>query len=591
MTRASLPIGDYQRPQTMIRTDSGLVVRVFAEDARVRETDFRFHTFGLSEELTEVFAAGFARATGPGGTRKTLESAKSLYSAARRFARRLREHPSPPSRAAQLAPGHIAELRLQHSRTATGELHSIRLILRGEPDLTPEFTRALFSPMNKPHEQGKVVAYSPSEFRRIRRAARRTMRAAIRRIDDLEVEIADWRRDEVERSGYPPSRAALLAQMATTGQVPRNDAGRPHDPPGPDTAAALIRALFPTTQELGALAILLICETGLNLSTVYNLPADYMRADDQVSEQPVALVRASKPRRGRYAGQMDLAFTTSHDSGPGFGSAYGVYLLAQKFTARARSICGSDRLLCGYNPRWHQDHGALRPISTFPLSDWTGYDNEGNVVTGVDSRRLRRTYLQMHERPVAQSQRTLVDTYLRREPTVIAASQLVVQESFDDEVSRIRTTNRLQLLTPEDRLRATADPAAVAAEFGIDEHQLAGVLTGALDTVATACVDSEHSPYSSHDSQCSASFLLCLGCPNARAEPRHAPVQALLLQRIEAERTLIPVDEWERRFGTATAQLTDLLRRQGSAGRRAGADEPRLIALVDDLVSGRLELR
>jgi hypothetical protein len=44
---------------------------------------------------------------------------------------------------------------------------------------------------------------------------------------------------------------------------------------------------------------------------------------------------------------------------------------------------------------------------------------------------------------------------------------------------------------------------------------------GDVETATADCADFEHSPYPAPDGGCGASFLMCLGCTNARVHPGH----------------------------------------------------------------------
>ncbi len=51
----------------------------------------------------------------------------------------------------------------------------------------------------------------------------------------------------------------------------------------------------------------------------------------------------------------------------------------------------------------------------------------------------------------------------------------------------------------------------------------AAVAAGALDTATGACTDFTHSPFAPPGHACTASFLMCLACPNAIATRAHLP--------------------------------------------------------------------
>ena len=167
-----------------------------------------------------------------------------------------------------------------------------------------------------------------------------------------------------------------------------------------------------------------------------------------------------------------------------------------------------------------------------------------------------------------------------------------MEKALNAEVNRIQTGHRILTLTDEEVTEARSNPVAIAEKLGTTTDQLQFFIQGRLDTVATACVDPATSPYGTAGGSCSASFLLCLGCPNARSEPRHIPIQTAMLASIDRRRLEMTEEEWTGRFSTAHAQLKDLLNRQGAnhaaATPAVNSQDQELIDLVLD---GGLELR
>ena len=86
-----------------------------------------------------------------------------------------------------------------------------------------------------------------------------------------------------------------------------------------------------------------------------------------------------------------------------------------------------------------------------------------------------------------------------------------------------------------------------------------------LDTVLVGCTDNLNSPHSRAGEPCTASFLLCLSCPNARATPAHLPVQVLTADMLTARRGQMTPLDWAQRFADPATRLGDLLARYTSA--------------------------
>lgn len=595
--RASLPSAPYETPERVSGSGDNLTVRVYPEGGGA-PVEFQFGSLPVGESLRETLAIGFAHATGPGGTRRTAISAQSLFNHVRVQCNTWGALPRPPQHAEELRAAHIAALRLSGHKHQAQTVYSLRLILRGNEALDEKFRSALFAPLGKVMEAQEVRAYSRAEMRQIRHAAQDQVRTALLRVRAAEAALAAWARHHPgsTRSHWPTDDpGALLAIAAQHGDMPRNRKGHL----ARSGLHQSMEALFPTVDEMAGAAILLMCVTGHNCGVALSLTTDYARADDQNAETPVALARARKPRRGPSRSELDLALTASTPLSETSGeidlsSAYGILRAAEELGARARGFAGTDLLFCGYSDRQKPaTFGRLgfRPINVDIVETWRGWHPPSGP-RRVNTMRIRRAFLDRHQRPVDNTPKTLADTYLRRDHAALASSQRLVASVLDSEVSRLQATHSVMSLTDKDLIEAATDPEAVATRCGVTVPVLRELLGGRLDTVAAACVDNTHGPASPAGAPCRASFLLCLGCPNARSEPRHAPVQALLLQRLDDERKLLEPEKWERRFATAHERLGDLISRQHIDVEAAAQHAtPQQTAAVDALVTGRLELR
>jgi hypothetical protein len=114
---------------------------------------------------------------------------------------------------------------------------------------------------------------------------------------------------------------------------------------------------------------------------------------------------------------------------------------------------------------------------------------------------------------------------------------------------------------------------------------------GDVQTATADCADVGNSPWPAPDGGCGASFLACLGCPNARAHPGHHACLAHLHEALTNLRSVLPPDTWEADWGDPHARLTDLKAKLG-AGQWAHAldrvtDDDRI--LINDLLTGDLD--
>ncbi len=268
MNGAALPESGYARPTGLVRSDGQIVVRTFPENGSAKR-DFDFRKLQLGEEIELAIAEGFERAVGAGGTRHTKESITTLYGGIRAFAKLLNAESRPPRTLDELRPAHVAALRLRGTKYSSSIIMSIRIVLRSHGALPTPFRELLFAPMRAAQSANTVAAYSESEFRAIRRAARNEIKSALKRVRGLEAELFSWQQQssndvdpEVARRGN------LLAFIVENEDVPRYKDGLVRRSPADKGSADLMRSLFPTHSELAAVVVLMACLTGQNLSTI-----------------------------------------------------------------------------------------------------------------------------------------------------------------------------------------------------------------------------------------------------------------------------------------------------------------------------------
>lgn len=185
------------------------------------------------------------------------------------------------------------------------------------------------------------------------------------------------------------------------------------------------------------------------------------------------------------------------------------------------------------------------------------------------------------------------DYYLRRSPQVLQESQEIVREALDQEVTKARTAQSIPVFTPDFLQQAEKDPAAAAAETGVEIDVFKRMLAREQDTVLASCVDHRNSPHTQPGHPCDASFLQCLACSNARALPHQLPIQVAVHDQLAALRTNLDPATWHHRYGTAGARLTDLLGHYSTEDRHQARNQLTETDrhLVDDLLNGTLDLR
>ncbi|WP_197026100.1 hypothetical protein [Arthrobacter sp. 9MFCol3.1] len=343
------------------------------------------------------------------------------------------------------------------------------------------------------------------------------------------------------------------------------------------------------------MAILLICLTGLNLSTVVDLTTEHVRAS-AAGEIPVAHLRGIKARRGPWNSELDLTFVgkARRSFADDLGTPYGVYQIALELGQDMRRHTGDEALFMVFSPKRRMETSSgfgYKRLSSNWGTKLRGFTDVHDGPGLVDTRRIRRWFLDRHQRPVAQTVNAVASIYLAKDSSTVSAYQGVVEVALEEEFQRIRDENLRRVLTTADRMEATRDPLAVAKRFDIDVAALSKLLSGELDTVTSACIDNNQSPYSPLGQPCEASFLLCLGCPCSRSEPRHLPVQASTLVELRNLRATTAEAEWQRKFSVATARLEDLMALQRAdpeveAARATDKD----LRMIRALVAGDLDL-
>lgn len=599
-----------------------LVVRCFAQDGSAC-TDFDFARLPVAEPLQRGLAAAFDRRTAPGSRLTSVGAFRLAFSAAQGFAGYLAALPAPPERLSELTPEHIDGF-IEHSEhrpaVARDMVGQIRLLLLVAEEISESVVARL-------HERGlprcapvdHVHSYSRAEFTRIAAAARADLRAAASRIRRNRALLQRYRAGDLADTDR---RLELPDFVDRNCDVPRYRVVRSHTGKvryetqgwvfAHGTVLDVVTQLHLSCQEASAGAVLLAAVTGQNPSVIAKTTAAHHRTDGHTGKPATAILDTHKPRRGRRA-YMNLVLEQVPDwiSIPDRPNAltardelhtpFGIYSLLVELTSRSRQMADTDKLLLAY----HVSGGGrgLRVIKLgFSDSMWSRrhnlrYDDNADGSTGsplqVEMRRIRLTYLELHQKPVAHREETLAGNYLLPNRGNLAAYQKVVATALSEEVDKARAHGTVDRLSVDELNRARADPAAVAAEHGIDVTTLQRLMARELDTVMTACVDDGSGPHSTPEQPCRASFMQCLACPCARAMPHHLPIQVLVHDQLDARKLDLMPLTWTRRYGLPHTQLADLLSRHSASdvsdARAAITDTDR--DLVQRFLNRELDIR
>lgn len=516
---AGQPASGYRPPQRLFVDDDRCTVRVIGErDGRT--ADFDFTTLPIERALQKAFALAFHERTGPAGTIKAVSSARALWVYLRAFSRVLASLSVPPRRVADLTPAHLSQYVLIRGSKANGpvELGMIMGLLAEVEELPPAVAARCALGHAKRPQRPVTSSYTRSEEERIMNAARATVRAAARRIRGNHELLRRWRAYDPELIADPVQSlfCEIVDGVERSVDVPRYDSGKTQDwLQAHGGVADLMLTVHLSRFEVAAFTVLLVRLTGHNWGTIMAAPAAHHRPDGHTDSIASAQIDVVKPRRGRrshmtvsLADLPDWAKTTAarNDTGSArteLHTPFGLYMLAHELTESARRITGSDRLFHFWGitrPRglrtqmaegqtgvtaWGREQGLLADPAD---------DGEARLLD-VRVTRLRKTFLEREQRPVAHTTRTLADTYLRRDRTTVLEYQTLVAEVLVAEAQKARKLGTIAQLSASDLALAQRDPATVATRFGVTEDMLRLLVARDADTVLAGCSDHLHGPH------------------------------------------------------------------------------------------------
>ena len=611
-----MPEPGWRPPVRLRRAEgSGAVVR-FIEQSGERERTFRFDGLGLAEGMSFWFAEVFAAAVGPRAGVTRVGSAANTFLALTKFARFLEQAAPQLAGPELLRAGHIKAYRLSFAseKRRRNQLKYLRQALREFPGLPVGFRRELFEvALDKLLPPAPKSAYTDSEIQQIMTVLRGDIRAARDRIFQARDLLARYRAGRLDPHSPDGLLGRELDYVDRHGDLRRDASGtREEDYALVGGAARVLSMLCLIGREAAAFSLLLTVLTGENFSTIGAWPAAHLRPDGGTHAPAVALVEAVKARRGPDREHMvtpleDLppvlagVLAEPDEETRLFRSPLRIYLLLLDLTEVARRHTGTDRAF-GFvtrnkpglwtagvgalvSQRWARSHG-------FPTAEQAAQAPCGKPAINV--RRIRQSVIEGGHQPIAHSRHTRDDRYLARSRTVQAESRTVVGDALRDEVDKARKRQGLQILDLTSVPATDEEHAAAARGADLDPAMLTALVTGERDTVAAACIEPVTDP-GTHGAQqpCRASFFDCLDCDNARALPRHLPVQIELRDQLLALRPNLEPRSWQIRFARRVNQLEDLIGHYTHAeqdlARRGLTPVQRRI--VGDLVGGRLDLR
>ncbi|WP_162625684.1 hypothetical protein [Mycolicibacterium llatzerense] len=594
--RAALPPAGYS-PRPRRRSGDSLVVRFVPENPAEAPRDYDFSTLKVSSLLQKAFADSFTERTRTGAGIRTNASAEKTWTYVRRFSEYLTDLKVPPLSPADLTTAHLRGWYLTRSELASKdrELGNLKSTLRKVEGLSVAFRDSLNERNPIRETRAPTVNYSRAENQRILRAARSDIRNAARRIGDNRALLGRWRAGDLDSlSEQDRQLGELLDYIDINTDVPRYAASQRQPRPWVARLGSVdehLTRLHLSAYDVAAFAVLLVGLTGQNPSTITRAPAPHHRPDGYAGGIASAVIKLDKPRRGarRY---MDVPLTAvppwaqhgmTEEGEPQPGSIdqndwkrldlttpFGVFQLLCDLAAPARQHIDSDRLFV-----WWSNTGGMgvgRGFRTQLHSEliraWSvthGLPADAKSTTlAVTLARMRLTFNELQQRPVAHTEKTLANEYLARNRGNILEYRKVVTDVLAAQVRKADTRARMGVLSPEDIAEARTDPYTVAARHNMDVDTLSRLVSGELDTVLGACVDNTNSPYSDKGDPCRASFMMCLSCSCARATPEHLPLQVAVHDQLIQRKAEVTPLRWAQRFALPCRQLADLLDRAGA---------------------------
>ena len=410
---------------------------LFTEEKGHRSRLYDFTKLPVAADVQRWMARCFARATGPRGGAKRLNTANSYYMLFAHLSRVLASAQHPPATVGQIAPAHIAAFRLSLTPASlNNSIHRLRTLVRHDDELPAGTRRCICAGRLPRRPVAKILAYTEQERQQILGAARADIRKARDRIHGARELLDRYRRGEAARLDQRERRTAqALDVLDRTGDLPRHDCGAiPDWAQDVGGAHGLLPMLCLTRMEAAAFAVLLVDMTGENFGTIIDWPAAHFRPDGGLGDQAVALVEETKPRRGPNREHMVAALEdlpgevagVLADDGESrlFRSPLRAYSLLLDLTSLARrrggfdvafayvAISGAAKWRAGMNSfyvgRWAEDHGFPQPPPSRP--DRPGMPRSAPADTAkppVLLLRLRQTAIERGRRPIAHSRDTI----------------------------------------------------------------------------------------------------------------------------------------------------------------------------------------
>ncbi len=593
--RAALPSAVY-RKQGNLGAD-GLVVRAVGQGGQDHGT-YDFRGCPGPEGFTRELVVAFARCASASGTWGSAATCENYAQRLRQFLVFAASCQPPVTDVSRISPAVWNTWTLPRPRR-----RQLRVVLLEVAALPAETRGRMQAQRTRSAAGTSQTSYSLREFTGIRAAAGRTVRAGVHRIEASTHLLECWRAGDTPRDSPDWWWGWLLDHVSRIGELPRGTVpatgARYFSKPvrrllGPGGGPGALARLYPTYEEMGAAAVLLICHEGWNLSVLQTMQLPDQLPNADAASPAIQRVGTDKPRRGPRLRHGSNNLVDVGEGSPGRALRQVMALTAQARATLALLGSPSTSLLLGRRAK------ALEGGSVF--ADGTAAEgaikawSDGAGLTGGDgplrtgARRLRRTVQVLHGSPRNNTVRTHEDVYMLRDEQVREESAEVVAAGLAEAVGHARDRVRMRMVSQATGSTA-GDAEQVAHQAGLPHDTAAQVAQGALDTAVAACTDFEHSPFTP-SGPCAVSFLLCFACPNAVATGRHLPRIVYLHQVLEGLRSAVDTATWTADWAEHHGRIADLVSAHTTEAGRAAlraqlTDHDR--GLIDRMLDRRLD--
>lgn len=542
---ASLPVGQQKNRVS----EDGLSVTVWDEGG-TKSMTLTFEAAAGSEELRKQWVACIAKASGPTGSWRSIESARSGSSRSRVFLKWASDQGigNLDSLTADDWSSFVSWLRANYadiaSKSRNSRLVAVRVLLAQHGGLSYEVGQALSERCMETQETTLADHYTATELQKIRSNASRTLRNAWARIEP------NWALAQTPKELVSPEQRvrweALHALLGSPHTRLHKDHGRAlglvdqYQNVRMEAARSL---LFLTTEEGLAAYAAIVGTTGENSSTTARRRTPSTSASAGTEGVSILTSERVKPRRGSGRSLMAENVVESSPLGK-------ILHLVMACTAPARFAAHTnpDALLDSHS----KAHQSAKDSSSESLILFTR--RSGSLVNNVthvpkslewmpsglhlDLKRLHRTYLtRVATQPVDNRQLTWIDAYILKDPQRLEELDDIHRGAQQKALDAVRGLS-IRLLTEME-----------AEREGLDTTP---------SVKGTRCQDILHNPETG--TYCSNSWLSCLGCRNAYIVMSNlAPLIALHDMLNAKRRDDDDRERWRREYLTPWQRLTAIL--------------------------------